>query len=100
MNLAAAPPRMFPLAFSDFSLVTCLGAGRDATLTALLQGRSGLNPCSFADVPFATYAGEVEGLDEHPLRSKMSGFDCRNNRLAARALMQDGFLDSLLLKER
>ena len=68
MNLAAAPPRMFPLAFSDFSLVTCLGAGRDATLTALLQGRSGLNPCSFADVPFATYAGEVEGLDEHPLR--------------------------------
>jgi 3-oxoacyl-[acyl-carrier-protein] synthase-1 len=93
MNLT--PSGNFPLAFSNFSLVTCLGAGREATVTALHEGRSGLAPCSFADIPFATYAGEVEGLDAHPLRGNFSGFDCRNNRLAARALMQDGFSDSV-----
>lgn len=89
------PVEQFPLAFTDFSLVTCLGAGRAATVAALQQGRSGLSPCTFGEIPFATYAGEVEGLDEHPLTSEVSGFDCRNNRLAARALGQDGFLDSV-----
>jgi 3-oxoacyl-[acyl-carrier-protein] synthase-1 len=102
MTLAAPVPlTIFPLAFSDFSLVTCLGTGREPTLTALLQGQSGLAPCRFADIPFATYAGEVEGLDDHPLQGKVAGFDCRNNRLAARALMQDGFMESVArLKEK
>jgi 3-oxoacyl-[acyl-carrier-protein] synthase-1 len=92
---APAPAKIFPLAFSDFSLVTCLGAGREPTLSALRQGRSGLAPCSFADVAFVTYAGAVEGLDAWPLQSEVAGFDCRNNRLAARALMQDGFLETV-----
>jgi 3-oxoacyl-[acyl-carrier-protein] synthase-1 len=98
--MTPAPPGIFPLAFSDFSLVTCLGAGREPTVAALLQGRSGLAPCRFGDLPFATYAGEVEGLDAHPLQGKVSGFDCRNNRLAARALMQDGFSVSVAAAEQ
>ena len=40
------------LAMSDFSLVTCLGAGRAANLAALRQGRSGLAPCRFETLPF------------------------------------------------
>jgi 3-oxoacyl-[acyl-carrier-protein] synthase I len=96
MNLAEQiAPGIFPLAFSDFSVVTTLGAGREATLAALRQGRSGLAPCMFGELPFAAYAGEVEGLDDNPLKGAVSGFDCRNNRLAARALAQDGFQDSV-----
>ena len=56
------------LAMSDFSLVTCLGAGRAANLAALRQGRSGLAPCRFEALPFQTYTGEIAGLDAHASR--------------------------------
>lgn len=83
------------LAFSDFSVVTCLGAGAAENLAALRAGRSGLAPCTFDHLPFPAYAGEIEGLDDKPLTGALAGFDCRNNRLAARALAQDGFMDSV-----
>ncbi len=95
MSPAPGLSNIFPLALSDFSLVTCLGAGREANLAALLRGESGLAPCSFADIPFATYAGEIAGLDDDPLQGRLAGFDCRNNRLAARALLQDRFSDAV-----
>ena len=87
--------QMSALAMSDFSLVTCLGAGRAPHLAALREGRSGLAPCTFEALPFPTYTGEVAGLDAHPLTGHFAGFDCRNNRLAERALRQDGFMESV-----
>lgn len=86
---------MPPLAVSNFSLVTSLGAGRAPTIAALREGRSGLAPCSFDAFPFPTFAGEIPGLDAHPLEGTLGGFDCRNNRLAALALRQDGFASSV-----
>jgi 3-oxoacyl-[acyl-carrier-protein] synthase-1 len=83
------------LAFSNFSVVTSLGAGRAENVAALRAGRSGLAPCTFDSLPFPAYVGEIEGLDDKPLAGEMAGFDCRNNRLAARALAQDGFIDSV-----
>jgi 3-oxoacyl-[acyl-carrier-protein] synthase-1 len=83
------------LAMSDFSLVTCLGAGRAANLAALRQGRSGLAPCLFEALPFQTYTGEIAGLDATRLEGPFAGFDCRNNRLAALALRQDSFMDAV-----
>jgi len=83
------------LAISDFSIVTCLGAGRAANLAALREGRSGLTVCQFEDLPFPAFTGEVAGVDEHPITGAFSGFDCRNNRLAAMALRSDGFLESI-----
>jgi 3-oxoacyl-[acyl-carrier-protein] synthase I len=94
-GFVASGARMMPLAMSDFSIVTCLGAGRGLTLASLRNGRSGLAPCIFDSLPFATYAGEVAGLDAEPLDGDFMGFDCRNNRLAKQALFQDGFADSL-----
>lgn len=86
---------MTALALSDFSLVTCLGAGRDQTIAALREGRSGLAPCTFEALPLEAYAGEVAGLETQPLTGEWAGFDCRNNRLAALALRQDGFMDNV-----
>lgn len=83
-----------PVAFKDFTLVTCLGGGRTRTMEALRAGQSGLALCRFDEILFPTYVGEVAGLD-HPLDGAFAGFDCRNNRLAAAALGEDGFAASV-----
>ncbi|MDE2239370.1 MAG: beta-ketoacyl-ACP synthase [Rhodospirillales bacterium] len=89
----AAPggePAVKPLSISGLSLVSALGDELDATWQALREGRSALAPCRFEDLPIDAWAGEVQGLNE-PLPAAFSAFDCRNNRLAARALAADGF---------
>jgi 3-oxoacyl-[acyl-carrier-protein] synthase-1 len=83
------------LAISDFSIVTCLGAGRAANLAALQAGRSGLTPCGFEALPFPAYTGEIAGIDDAPIEGSLAGFDCRNNRAAAMALRSDGFMESV-----
>lgn len=85
---------MQPLAISDFTLVNCLGRGRDATLTALRAQRSGLARCDFEAVDLDTWVGKVEGL-EAPITGAFADFDCRNNRLAQLGLLQDGFADTV-----
>jgi len=80
---------------SDFSLVTALGKGRARTVSALRENRSALTPCTFDALPIPTYVGEISGLDDLPLEGKFSGFDCRNNRLAAMALREDTLLESV-----
>ncbi len=74
-----------------FCIVSSLGAGRSATLSALRNGVSGLAPCRFETVDLPTYVGEVQGLDDLHLDHGLARFDCRNNRLARLALAQDGF---------
>jgi 3-oxoacyl-[acyl-carrier-protein] synthase-1 len=86
---------MQPLAMSEFSVVTSLAAGRAQTIATLRDGSSGLAPCRFESLPFDTYTGEVAGLDADRLGGALAAFDCRNNRLARRALRQDGFADAL-----
>lgn len=85
-----------PLVMSEFSLVTCLGAGQDATLSAIRSGRSGLSPCAFETVTLPTYVGEVSAVDSVRMRSDLIDFDCRNNRLAQMALEQDGFTQAAI----
>ncbi len=82
---------MRPLHLTAASLVSALGRGLPATLDALRAERSGLRPCDFADVAVRGYVGQVPGLEEHPLPASLMEFDCRNNRLAALALCEDGF---------
>ena len=82
---------MEPLVLSHYGLVTCLGAGKDATRQALMAGMSGLKPCDFETAAIPTYIGAVTGADDTPLTGSFTPFDCRNNRLAVMALAQDGF---------
>lgn len=82
---------MLPLAVADSTLVSCLGRGRAAHRDALLEGRSGLAPCSFEDAALETWIGEVAGVDAVSLPRGLESFDCRNNRLAWLGLECDGF---------
>jgi 3-oxoacyl-[acyl-carrier-protein] synthase-1 len=80
-----------PLVLSHLCILTSLGGGQDATLAALRAGRSGLAPCRFASASLPTHVGAVSQLDTYRLDGALAGFDCRNNRLAALTLTQDGF---------
>jgi 3-oxoacyl-[acyl-carrier-protein] synthase-1 len=82
---------MQPLALTHFSLVTSLGAGQQATLAALREGRSGLQPSTFESLPLPGYVGQVRELDDFSLTGEAARFNSRNNRLAALALNEDGF---------
>jgi len=84
-----------PLTLSSLCLVTALGAGQAETWAAIHAGRSALAPCDFERLPIAAYAGAVPDLDRAPLTGAWAAFDCRNNRLAERALQQDGFAEAV-----
>jgi 3-oxoacyl-[acyl-carrier-protein] synthase-1 len=80
-----------PLQLTSFTMTSCLGRGLASALGALRARGSGLAPCRFETAALETYVGEVAGVDEVRLASALRGYDCRNNRLAALALEQDGF---------
>ena len=86
---------MTPLAVTDYTLVTALGAGRDATLQALRDGRSGLKYRGFETARHESWLGLVDGLDDIAWPDSLAASDCRNNRLAALGLAADGFIDSV-----
>jgi len=82
---------MKPLRINRYTVTSALGRGIDAHWDALRAERSGLSPRPFEDCGLACWTGEVAGLDR-ALDGELAGWDCRNNRLARLALMQDGFL--------
>ena len=86
---------MRPLQLSSFTLTTCLGRGREATLGALQRRASGLARRAFETAALDTCLGEVEGVDEVRLPPALAAWDCRNNRLAELGLAQDGFADAV-----
>lgn len=60
-------------------------------LDALRARRSGLSRCTFEHARLDTWCGEVASIDDEPIAGELANFNCRNNRLAALALRQDGF---------
>lgn len=82
---------MISLSLSHFCLESCLGSGIADTLRNLRAGHSGLRPCAFESVAITTYVGMVDGLDAESIGGALSDYDCRNNRLARRALAEEGF---------
>jgi 3-oxoacyl-[acyl-carrier-protein] synthase-1 len=86
---------MRALPVSEYTLTTCLGAGKAENRDALLSRRSGLAVCSFEDVAIDTWVGMVAGVDDVVLPAPLTAYDCRNNRLAWLALAQDGFREAV-----
>jgi 3-oxoacyl-[acyl-carrier-protein] synthase-1 len=83
------------LSISHYTITNALGKGVNASLQALRSGRSGLRRCDFQDASLDTWIGRAEGIEESPLPDTMALFDCRNNRLAWLALLQDGFMQAV-----
>jgi len=86
---------MRQLAITAYSLCSAVGDGRLATLRALRERRSGLRRNDFGTAPLATWIGRVAGLEEQALPPQLAEWDCRNNRLAWRGLLADGFSDAV-----
>ena len=86
---------MKPLLLTHFTTTSCAGRGLDATLAALREQRGGLAPCCFERATLDTWIGEVEGVNDEPVRADLRDFDCRNNRLAQLGLTQDGFAQAV-----
>jgi 3-oxoacyl-[acyl-carrier-protein] synthase-1 len=82
---------MKPLAVTEHTLVSALGAGRAATLAALQESRSGLVRRDFETALIGSWLGVVDAVDEVVLEGELAPFDCRNNRLAELGLRADGF---------
>jgi 3-oxoacyl-[acyl-carrier-protein] synthase-1 len=82
---------MRPLAITAYSLCSAAGDGQVATLRALRERRSGLQRNDFGAAPLATWIGRVAGLEDRALPPHLAEWDCRNNRLAWRGLLADGF---------
>lgn len=78
------------------TLTSALGRGNAETLQALRDRRGGLARNDFAGSTLDTWTGVVGKLDGVALPIGMERFDCRSNRLAELALLQDDFADAVL----
>lgn len=88
------PTRIAPLSIARFTATSALGDGTAAHAHALRNDRGGLRGNDFTRVALTCAIGRVAGLEDEPLPAGFEGFDCRNNRLAWRGLLADGFLDA------
>ena len=79
------------IGISHSTLVSCLGRGRAAHVTALRNGTSGLRAEHHLDLPFSCFLGEVDDLADLRFPVELSAYDNRANRLALAALGSDGF---------
>jgi 3-oxoacyl-[acyl-carrier-protein] synthase I len=86
---------IWPLRLSARTAVTALGAGVEPLRRALHAREGGLRPCDLPGAPEGIWVGRVPGLEAVALPPVLSGFACRNNRLAELALSSDGFADSV-----
>jgi 3-oxoacyl-[acyl-carrier-protein] synthase-1 len=86
---------MKPLVVSSYTVTSAAGRGRAAHLDALLAERTGLTQQRFEDSALACWIGKVDGLESVVIPPDLAAFDCRNNRLAEMALVQDGFFDAV-----
>ncbi|MCU7802139.1 MAG: beta-ketoacyl-[acyl-carrier-protein] synthase family protein [Candidatus Thiodiazotropha sp. (ex Lucinoma borealis)] len=92
---------MLPLFVTGYTVVCASGHGRTALISALLNHQGGLHQNDFGPVKLQTYIGEVMGIDAVDLPTSLISYDCRNNRLAEMAILQDNFIGQVEdLKQR
>jgi 3-oxoacyl-[acyl-carrier-protein] synthase-1 len=98
--MTAPATAVAPLRLAHFTAVSCLGHGLAATLGALEASRGGLAPCDFETVALDTHIGRIQGVEAVRWPPALEAFDCRNNRLAQLALMQDDFSSAVAASAR
>ena len=91
-----SPAKAIPVRITAYTGCSALGDGRSAHLEALRHRRSGLRANNFTDSPLPTWIGRVDGLEDQPLPPRLAEWECRNNRLAWRALQADDFREAAL----
>lgn len=78
------------VAITAYQCVSGAGGDADALLRALTDNRTRLQPIALFPLPFETVVGEVAAPLPSP-RPELAEYDCRNARLALRALNQGTF---------
>lgn len=79
-----------PVAITAYQCLSAAGDDVEALYSSLIANQTCLQPLRLFEIPFATVVGEVTStLPE--LRPELKSYDCRNARLALKALNQGGF---------
>ena len=82
-----SPSTILPVAITAYQCVSAAGDSLEDLYAALLAHRSCLKPLQLFDIPFETLVGSVDS--PLPAISKqLKTYDCRNARLALKALEQ------------
>ncbi|WKJ92570.1 beta-ketoacyl-ACP synthase [Methylomonas montana] len=83
-------PQIPPVSVTAYQCVSAAGDDVEALYSSLIDNRSCLKLLQLFDIPFETVVGEVTSpLPE--IRPSLKAYDCRNARLALKALSQGGF---------
>jgi 3-oxoacyl-[acyl-carrier-protein] synthase-1 len=79
-----------PIAITAYQCLSVAGDDVQALYSSLIANQTCLKPLQLFEIPFATVVGEITTpLPE--LRPELKGYDCRNARLAQKALNQGSF---------
>jgi 3-oxoacyl-[acyl-carrier-protein] synthase-1 len=84
------PPKISPVAVTAYQCVSAGGDDVEALYASLIANRTCLTPLTLFDIPFDTLVGEVTSVLPE-IRPSLRAYDCRNARLALKALQQGGF---------
>ncbi|CAD6878879.1 3-oxoacyl-[ACP] synthase (EC 2.3.1.41) FabV like [Methylomonas albis] len=87
-------PLISPVAVTAYQCVSAGGDDVEALYTSLIANRTCLSPLTLFAIPFETLVGEVRSTLP-AIRSSMQAYDCRNARLALKALNQGAFRTDL-----
>ncbi|MDP3589137.1 MAG: beta-ketoacyl-[acyl-carrier-protein] synthase II, partial [Methylobacter sp.] len=83
-------PHLSPVAVTAYQCVNATGDDVDALYNSLIANRSYLKPLRLFDIPFETVVGEVTSPLPN-IRPSLKAYDCRNAKLALKALNQGSF---------
>jgi 3-oxoacyl-[acyl-carrier-protein] synthase-1 len=87
-------PHIPPVAVTAYQCVSAAGDDVEALYSSLIANRSRLKPLRLFDIPLKTVVGEVTSPLPN-IRQSLKAYDCRNARLALKALNQGAFRSDL-----
>jgi 3-oxoacyl-[acyl-carrier-protein] synthase-1 len=83
-------PHIRPIAVTSYQCISAAGDDVDALYNSLIANQSCLKSLRLFDIPFKTVVGEIASPLPN-IRQSLKAYDCRNARLALKALNQGEF---------